>query len=670
MSEIPNCNSNNKKTKLCYGSLFPCPEKDGFIKLKININDIRLIMKRIYFYRKSGLEIFTNNKSYYFNFSENPLMENYKLKMGENNCNDFFSLIIESFKSERFPLSINNQIIGYIDLYTDELRDKDGNIRKNSMKKNFLDYFLRHWRDKDNKYSKKKNDISTFDLIIILNLISNRSYNDIYQYPIFPLLFFYDKKTTQDKDNNQKITTSKIPRDLSVHIGFQTETEKGNERKKNIIKLYKDNLEEKDENESETNKMKEYYFSTHYSNGIYSTNFLLRIFPYSFIAIEFQSTGFDNPNRLFHSIDTTFYLISYLNADVRELIPEFYYLPEMMINLNKLNLSKKADGELINDVNMPSEFNTHNKGEYYNIFRFIEYMKYYLEKNSGNIYNWIKLIFGEEQKYKSNKKKDLLFRPESFISFDKEYDEELNNYLNDENNITSVDFGLIPLQTIYSFNDLKVDKKKSSIKIIDKNEIEKIIKSSNNYYNIDLADIKNKNAIINNAFNKEYIFEDNKSHKIKIICDELGKIDIYINNIYIKEYHNHKDTITYIHYNKRLNMFITSSLDGYSCLLSFPNKLLNVIKHPNNGYFDYILLGANPFPFIIAYDKNSQEFYSYSLNGFIIDKIKIPQLIQKNEMIKIFPIFDTNGGTHKDILIINHSKGYLSLNLPFFEKDK
>ena len=249
-------------------------------------------------------------------------------------------------------------------------------------------------------------------------------------------------------------------------------------------------------------------------------------------------------------------------------------------------------------------------------------MKYYLEKNSGNIYNWIKLIFGEEQKYKSNKKKDLLFRPESFISFDKEYDEELNNYLNDENNITSVDFGLIPLQTIYSFNDLKVDKKKSSIKIIDKNEIEKIIKSSDNYYNIDLTDIKNKNANIKNSFNKEYIFEDNKNHKIKIICDELGKIDIYINNIFIKEYYNHKDIITYIHYNKRLNMFITSSLDGYSCLYSFPNKLLNVIKHPNNGYFDYILLGANPFPFIIAYDKNSQEFYSYSLNGLVLLLIK------------------------------------------------
>ena len=117
-------------------------------------------------------------------------------------------------------------------------------------------------------------------------------------------------------------------------------------------------------------------------------------------------------------------------------------------------------------------------------------------------------------------------------------------------------------------------------------------------------------------------------------------------------------------------MFITTSLDGYSCLYSFPNKLLNVITHPNNGYFDYILLGSNPFPFIIAYDKNNQEFYSYSLNGIYIDNIKISELIKNVNIIKIFPIFDTNGGTHIDKLIINSGKNNVFINLPFFEKDK
>jgi len=659
IGDIPSCNSNGKNKDLCYGAIFHCPEKDCCLKLKININDIRLLMKRIYFYRKSGLEIFTKNKSYYFNFAENPLMKNYVEKIGEKNCEEFFSLIYKSFSNEPFPISNNNQIIGSIDLYTNELRDKDGNLRK-SKKKTFMDYFLRHWRDKDYKYSRSNIDISTFDLIIILNLISNRSYNDIYQYPIFPLLYFYDKKIIKDKDNSST-SFSLIVRNLSNHIGFQTGTESSINRKKSYISLNKLKLEDKVECSINKNVC---YFSTHYSNGLYTSNFLIRINPYSFIAIEFQGDGFDTPNRLFHSIENSFYTISYFSTDIRELIPEFYYLPEMMINLNQLNLGTRSNGKKVDNVNMPSEFNELNKGENYEIFKFIEFMKNSLEKNFMNLYSWIKLIFGDGQMYNNNKKNELLFRPESYINFDKEDDEKFNKYKKDGDIMNSVEFGLIPLQTIFPYNEIKIDKKRSCIKIIDKIEIEKRMNNTNNFYIANLKDTKKENNII-----KEYIFKDNKNNIIKILSNEFGKIQIYKNNIYIVGYYDQKDIIKYINYNKRLNMFITTSLDGYSCLYSFPNKLLNVIKHPNNGYFDYILLGSNPFPFIIAYDKINEEFYSYSLNGIYINKIKISELIQNGDIIKIIPLFDTNGGTHKDILIINCGKNNILINLPFFEKE-
>ena len=68
-----------------------------------------------------------------------------------------------------------------------------------------------------------------------------------------------------------------------------------------------------------------YYFNTHYSNGVYTCNYLLRLFPYSFIAIEIQGDGFDEPNRLFHSIEHCFNSISNLNTDMREVLPEFYF---------------------------------------------------------------------------------------------------------------------------------------------------------------------------------------------------------------------------------------------------------------------------------------------------------------------------------------------------------
>ena len=234
--------------------------------------------------------------------------------------------------------------------------------------------------------------------------------------------------------------------------------------------------------------------------------------------------------------------------------------------------------------------------------------------------------------------------------------------------MSACDFGIIPLQTIQ--DELKVDKKKTCQKKYDKKEIDKKIinlkENKENLYIIKLTEEKN-----NLEFNKEYNFQDNKNTSIKIITNILGKVEIYLNEEKISENYDQKDIIKYIDYNKRLNMFITTSFDGYSCLYSFPNKLLNAIKHPNvNGYFDFILLGANPFPFIVSYDKINQEFYSYSINGILITQKKIKELIQNpnaNE-VKIYPIFDTNGGTHNDLLVINYGKNNNTVfNLPFFD---
>ena len=655
IDKAPQCNSDNKKATLCYGAVFPCPEKDFFVKIKINIDDIRLIVKRIYFYRKSGIEIFTKNKSYYFNFAENSSMENYKEKMGENNCKEFFNLINESFKNKYYPLIVNNELLGSIDLFSEDYFDK---TKKNTKKKSFYYRIMRHWEDEDNKYSTSNKDISTFDLLILLNLVSNRSYIDIYQYPIFPILNFYDKKTNKEKnDEDSIISYDLIKRKLRKHIGFQSKTEDSKIRKNGYKESYKTNTEvyKKGEDGNET----PFYFNTHYSNAIYVVNFLLRLFPYCFIGIECQGEGFDTPDRLFYSIEICFYLIGHLKSDIRELIPEFYYFPEMMFNLNKLNFKKRANGETIDNMIMPSDFNKIKKSENYAIFKYMEFMCSLLEKEAKlyKIFDWINLIFGTKQRYKNNRRKDLLFRPESYISFD---DEKLNEYLKDKTTMSSYEFGIIPLQTIDY--ELKIDKKKTGQKKYDKKEIEKKINLNEEHYLIKLTDIKNDYKI-----KKEYIFKDNKNIPIKILTNDLGKIEIYLNDVFIAENYDQKDSIKYIDYNKRLNMFITTSFGGYSCLYSFPNKLLHVIKHPNEGYFDYILLGANPFPFIVAYDKINQEFYSYSINGILIIKKKIKEIIQNANEIKIFPIFDTNGGTHNDLLVINYAKNNILVNLPFFE---
>ena len=639
------CNQGNNLTKLCYGPTFPCPEKDSYIKLKFNINDIRLIMRRIYFYRKSGLEIFINNKSYYFNFAVNPLSKNDDFKNGELFCKKFFDLIGYTLQKIRCPLSINKEIIGYIDLYTDE-------FKKSS--KNFVDYLLEHWRDKKNEYSKDEKDISTFDMITILNLISNRSYNDVYQYPIFPLLYFKDVKEIETQYDEESL----IPRDLSIHIGFQNQTERGRMRADEIIEIYETNGGINPENLGQM-----CYFRSLYSSGMSVANFLVRIFPYCFMNIEFQGSTFDDSGRLFRSILDTYENTSYVSLDFRELIPELYYLPEILINIDKINFGIiKNSKKQINNVELPNDYLDLQKGEIISFFSFIAGMKKHLEERKKiDIFSWLKIIFGDKQKYRKENHKDYLFYPVSYISFDKNYGK-----IFEEGILARAEQGTIPLQTIYDSYKLSIPKEELSIKQIDKKAIDTIINNSKDYYIINLNDKKKLNC----KMNKEYIFKDNNNNEIKILSDDLGKIEIYLDNIFIKRYYDQKDIITSIDYNKRLNMFITSSLDGYVCLYSFPNKLFTVIKNPNNNYFDYVLLAANPFPFIIAYDKKTKEFYSYSLNGIFIDKKDITELIENKEKVKIFPLFDTNGGTHNDTLIISRDKGSLRLDLPFFKKQR
>ena len=42
----------------------------------------------------------------------------------------------------------------------------------------------------------------------------------------------------------------------------------------------------------------------------------------------------------------------------------------------------------------------------------------------------------------------------------------------------------------------------------------------------------------------------------------------------------------------------------------------------------------------------------------------------KTNVINIYPMFDTDGGTHKDLLIINlENISNIVVNLPFFEKE-
>ena len=620
----------NKRDDLCYGSLFETLKKEKNKKIQINFNNIRMILKRIYHYRKSALEIFTETKSYYFNFyNENEL--NKIMNIFKTHCENIF-----------FPITVNDNLFGYIRINQKIIKEID--YKKSH---NFFNFISQ----KINKGELGK--MSIFDSIIIINLISNRSYIDLHQYPIFPLLFFYDKNHNE------------IERNFKEHIGFQTKTEEGKKRKSSFKILYKSNKEEKEEDNDPDKNI--YYFNTHYSNIVYTSNYMIRLFPYTFCCIELQGDSFDNPNRLFFSIEETFYNISVQKSDLRELIPEFFYLPEMFMNINSIFFDKTSKGELVDDVIMPN-YNQNNKEflniinkneENLNYFIFVDNLKNKLEHLRNDFVHWINLIFGEYQRYNSKHKhlQKQYFRTESYIDIN---EETYKKYSNDEEIMISVEYGLIPLQTIFEPKILSnFENKKNSYE-----KLEEITKNKNNK-----KTKKEQININNNNLEEDLDFWDkNFDFEIKINNnDSYGIVEIYDNkNDLITEIIDHNDKILNYMYNKRLNIFATTSLDGYICAYILPNKLFSIIKHPNNLYFENVYLSANPFPTIIAFDKNDNTLRSYSLSGILIKEKKVAEPEIK---IQIKIIFDEFGGTFKDgILIYDESNKLLqSLYMPFFD---
>ena len=653
-SNTPTCNKSNnnlnEKDKdnnkdLCYGSIFKCPNKEVNRKIRIDFKNIRLIMKRIYYYRMQAIEIFTQTKSYYFNF------------LDKQNYNDFFSLFLLPFKDSYFLININDELFGFKKKNSKEM----DYYNKGCEHKNFIDFLSNH-------ISK---DVCIFDIIILINLLSNRSFNDLHQYPVFPLLYIYDKISNYNK----------VPRILNKHIGFQNITKGEKDRLKLYNNSFKDSVIEIEETKNDEIP---YYFNTHYSNIVYTCNYLIRIFPFSFAAIEMQGDGFDAPNRLFFSIQQTFYNISTHKSDIRELIPEFFYLPEMFMNINNINFHKKTDNVIVDDVIMPEDLpqktisniitNDDNKQEKF--FIFVERNKNNLESLKDNINGWIKIIFGTGQRY--NKKKEQYFRSESYIDNKNNINEQ---YLKDELILKSVEFGLIPLKIFDKNLLLKINK--TNYEKLDeetKNKIKKELKiqtytSNNKKIKVEKENEKDKEKMKDNNLNEiknNNIIKDSKDDwkdelniKIKHFNEgDIGKLEIYENDILINEIIDHNNKIIDSFYNKRLNMFASTSYDGFLCVYILPKKLISMIKHPNNSYYDKVLLSSNPFPSIIAFDKKENILTSYSLSGIIIKSLKL----KGNLAYKINHKFNVFGGTFRDRIYLYLDSGeYQIINVPFFD---
>ncbi|RXN02560.1 neurobeachin isoform X1 [Labeo rohita] len=134
------------------------------------------------------------------------------------------------------------------------------------------------------------------------------------------------------------------------------------------------------------------HYTTHYSTAASTLHWLVRIEPFTTFFLNANGNKFDHPNRTFSGIARSWRHCQRDTADVKELIPEFYYLPEMFVNSNGYCMGDRDDGVPVCDVELPAWA---KKPE-----DFVRINRMALESEfvSCQLHQWIDLIFGYKQR--------------------------------------------------------------------------------------------------------------------------------------------------------------------------------------------------------------------------------------------------------------------------------
>uniref|UniRef100_A0A6B2EDM8 Putative lysosomal trafficking regulator lyst n=1 Tax=Phlebotomus kandelakii TaxID=1109342 RepID=A0A6B2EDM8_9DIPT len=221
-------------------------------------------------------------------------------------------------------------------------------------------------------------EITNFDYLMHLNTIAGRTHNDLSQYPIFPwILADY---TSEILD----LTDPKSFRDLSKPIGVV------NPKNEAEVRGKYENFEDP------SGVIPKFHYGTHYSNSAGVLHYLLRLEPFTTLHVDLQSGRFDVADRQFHSIAQTWRQLMDSPNDVKELIPEFFYMPDFLRNINGLDLGVlQTTNERIADVILPPWAQSPES--------FIAIHRRALESDyvSANLHRWIDLVFGCRQKGKA-----------------------------------------------------------------------------------------------------------------------------------------------------------------------------------------------------------------------------------------------------------------------------
>ena len=220
-----------------------------------------------------------------------------------------------------------------------------------------------------------RREISNFDYLMALNTLAGRSYQDITQYPVFPWVITDYTSETLDLNDPE------VYRDLRKPIGALNP---------NRLERITERYEFFDDPE-----IPKFHYGSHYSSSGTVLFYLLRIDPFTTLAYELQGGKFDHADRLFHSVSSTWQSCFNDMSDVKELVPEFFYLPEMFKNVNNIDFGVTQSGEKVDAVILPPWASSAED--------FVAKQRAALESEyvSKNLHHWIDLIFGYKQRGKA-----------------------------------------------------------------------------------------------------------------------------------------------------------------------------------------------------------------------------------------------------------------------------
>ncbi|KAJ0590569.1 putative transcription factor WD40-like family [Helianthus annuus] len=217
-------------------------------------------------------------------------------------------------------------------------------------------------------------EISNFEYLMQLNTLAGRSYNDITQYPVFPWILADYKSKDLDLANPSSY------RDLSKPVGALN-----SERLKKFQERYS--------SFSDT-VIPKFHYGSHYSSAGTVLYYLMRVEPFTTLSIQLQGGKFDHADRMFLDISATWNGVLEDMSDVKELVPELFYLPEILLNENSIDFGTTQLGDKLDCVKLPPW--AENPVDFVHKHR----MALESEHVSAHLHEWIDLIFGYKQRGK------------------------------------------------------------------------------------------------------------------------------------------------------------------------------------------------------------------------------------------------------------------------------